>query len=134
MKLLSIETSCDETALTIFDFSSQQDIKNIKFKVLTNHVLSQINIHREFGGVFPMLAKREHAKNIVKIFIECLKETNLYKETENNFEKEKVNKVKILLERELEMFEELIHNLEKIEKPDLEAIAVTMGPGLAPAL
>lgn len=136
MKLLSIETSCDETALTIFEFKDDQDLKkdNLHFKVLSNHVLSQINIHREFGGVFPMLAKREHAKNIVKIFIECLKEANLYKENNSGLSKEKKEKVKLLLERETEMYEELILNLEKIEKAEIDKLAVTMGPGLAPAL
>lgn len=50
--------------------------------MLSNHVLSQEH-HREFGGVFPSLAKREHAKNIVNIFSNCLKESSLYKEKGN---------------------------------------------------
>lgn len=160
MNLLAIETSCDETAISIINFDKNQNAESeVKFTVLSNHVLSQINIHREFGGVFPTLAKREHAKNIIKIFVECLKEANLYKENTNikkeieeintefandperlfeekkkRFNYEKVEKIRELLEREPEMFSELMKSLLAIEKPDINAIAVTMGPGLAPAL
>jgi N6-L-threonylcarbamoyladenine synthase len=152
MKLLAIETSCDETAIAIMDFAKEQK-EEIKFDVLSNHVLSQINIHREFGGVFPSLAKREHAKNIVRIFTECLKEANLYnkekevlninweenyetiqKELKDKFNLEKIEEVRILLEREPEMFSELMKLVVLIEKPMIDAIAVTKGPGLAPAL
>lgn len=152
MKLLSIETSCDETAIAIMDFEKIQK-EEIEFDVLSNHVLSQINIHREFGGVFPMLAKREHAKNIVKIFTECIKEAGLYnekkesininwEETPENIQKklkekfnlEKIEEVQVLLDREPEMFSELMKLVMMIEKPNIDAIAVTKGPGLAPAL
>lgn len=133
MNLLAIETSCDETAISIMNFEKEQK-ENVEFSLLSNHVLSQINLHREFGGVFPSLAKREHAKNIVKIFIECLKEANLYKEKEIFFDEEIKEEVKILLEREPEMYEELIALTSKIEKPEIDTLAVTSGPGLAPAL
>jgi len=133
IKLLAIETSCDETAIAVFDFEKKQK-GEVKFSVLSNHVLSQINIHREFGGVFPALAKREHAKNIVKIFKESLKEAGLYKEKEKKIKESRKKKVKKLLEREVETCEELFDLVSKIKKPDLEAIAVTAGPGLAPAL
>ena len=53
MNLLSIETSCDETAISILNFKKEQDLdEELNFSSLSNHVLSQINIHREFGGVF----------------------------------------------------------------------------------
>lgn len=136
MKLLAIETSCDETAIAIMDFAKVEK-EEIKFNVLSNHVLSQINIHREFGGVFPMLAKREHAKNIVKIFTECIKEAGLYnekKESKEEFNLEKIEEVRILLEREPEMFSELMKLIAIIDKPEIDGIAVTKGPGLAPAL
>lgn len=61
MKILGIETSCDETAIAIVGASG----KSIpKFKILENAVSSQIKIHRPFGGVVPNLAKREHIKNL----------------------------------------------------------------------
>ncbi len=134
MNLLSIETSCDETAISIMSFDENQTKnKEIEFEVLSNKVLSQINIHREFGGVFPNLAKREHSRNIVKIFTKCLKESNLYieKETENL---KNTEKIKLLLNKEEEMYLELIDLFKKIKKPNIKAIAVTSGPGLAPAL
>ncbi|MDQ1282201.1 MAG: N(6)-L-threonylcarbamoyladenine synthase, partial [Patescibacteria group bacterium] len=82
-------------------------------------------------------AKREHAKNIVRIFTECIKEAEIYqekKELKDEFNLEKIEEVRILLEREPEMFTELINLVTMIEKPEIDAIAVTKGPGLAPAL
>jgi N6-L-threonylcarbamoyladenine synthase len=75
MKLLSIETSCDDTCISIFEVSG--GIQNASFKVLANNSNSQINIHRPFGGVYPVLAKREHAKNLPIILEEALKQARL---------------------------------------------------------
>ncbi len=61
MIILSIETSCDETAAAIVNF------KNNKVKVLANVVSSQIKMHSEFGGVVPSLASRMHLKNITPV-------------------------------------------------------------------
>ncbi len=66
MFILSIETSCDETALALLDCSGTA--KSPKIKVLENLVSSQINIHRPFGGVVPNLAKREHEKNLPLLY------------------------------------------------------------------
>ena len=63
MKILAIETSCDETAVAILEASG--DEQGASFTVLGNALLSQVEKHREFGGVFPALAKREHAKKLV---------------------------------------------------------------------
>ena len=109
MKILSIETSCDETGISIIEVkgthstgsasspqaSSGQELGKITFQVLADSLNSQIKIHAPYGGVFPALAKREHQKNLP-----------------------------ILLERTLKK--------AKIKKVDL--IAVTSGPGLEPAL
>jgi len=62
MKILSIETSCDETAISIVEAGG--GLESPSFKVLGNVLFSQIDIHKEYGGVYPMLAKREHAKNL----------------------------------------------------------------------
>jgi len=85
MNILAIETSCDDTAVAIVKASSG------RFKVLTNIVSSQIEIHKKWGGVYPTLAKREHEKNLPLI-------------------------------------------LKKIKKEKIDAIAVTIGPGLDPCL
>ncbi|MFH1979132.1 MAG: tRNA (adenosine(37)-N6)-threonylcarbamoyltransferase complex transferase subunit TsaD [Patescibacteria group bacterium] len=61
MKILAIETSCDETAIAILEIKEQ---KSPKFKLLANIVSSQVKLHAEWGGVVPSLAKREHLKNL----------------------------------------------------------------------
>jgi len=65
MKILAIETSCDETALSIVEATG--GVKKPRFNVLKNSISSQIAIHRPFGGVVPNLAKREHIKNLPKL-------------------------------------------------------------------
>lgn len=62
MKILAIETSCDETGIAIIEASG--GLRAPKFGILKNLVASQIPIHRPFGGVVPNLAKREHLKNL----------------------------------------------------------------------
>lgn len=66
MRILAIETSCDETAMALV--SAKGGLKKPQFKVLENIILSQIKVHRPFGGVVPNLAKREHIKNLPLIF------------------------------------------------------------------
>jgi len=56
--ILAIETSCDDTAISILR------AKNGVFEVLTNEVSSQTELHAQWGGVVPNLAAREHQKNI----------------------------------------------------------------------
>jgi N6-L-threonylcarbamoyladenine synthase len=58
MIILAIETSCDETAISLVK------IKNKKFSVLSNIISSQAKLHAQYGGVYPFLAKREHQKNL----------------------------------------------------------------------
>ncbi len=57
--ILGIETSCDETAVSIIE-----EDKNGKIKILSNVVSSQFDIHKEFGGVVPELAARSHVEKI----------------------------------------------------------------------
>lgn len=128
MNILAIETSCDETALSIIKTS--EDNKN--FKVLSDIVISQIEIHAEYGGVFPALAKREHAKNLGPLLRQALIEAHLYTESITTLTNK--DEVKIILEREPELFDGLTLLLENIEQPDIDMIMVTHGPGLAPAL
>ncbi len=75
MKILSIETSCDDTALSILNVKG--GVQNATFKVLANNTNSQINIHIPYGGVFPVLAKREHQKNLPILLDACLKQAKL---------------------------------------------------------
>src|SRR3989344_4807627 len=75
MIILSIETSCDETAISIVK-AKCSSIDKLSFAILANKVSSQIDIHQKYGGVYPMLAKREHLKNLPIILKEVFKETN----------------------------------------------------------
>lgn len=68
MIALGIETSCDETAVAIVD-----DNKNI----LSNQIISQIDIHQAFGGVVPELAARSHIDVIDKLIKKALEEANI---------------------------------------------------------
>ncbi len=68
MIVLGVESSCDETAVAI--------VKDGK-EVLSNIVLSQIDIHTKFGGVVPEIASREHVYNVSMVFEEAFKKANL---------------------------------------------------------
>ena len=71
MITLGIETSCDETALCMLE------TKDGSYRILANIVHSQIELHREFGGVFPMLAKREHIKNLPILYKKIIEESKI---------------------------------------------------------
>ena len=66
--ILGIESSCDETAAAIVVDG---------FRVLSNVVASQIDIHRKYGGVVPELASREHLRQIVPVVREALADARL---------------------------------------------------------
>lgn len=68
MLILGIETSCDETSISI--------LKDGK-EVLSNIISSQIEIHKEYGGVVPEIASRQHIKNIGAILDEALTEAGV---------------------------------------------------------
>ena len=84
MYILGIETSCDETSVSI--------VKDGKEEIATV-VLSQMNEHANYGGVVPEIASRMHVENITLVVDECLKKANMTMD-------------------------------------DIDAIAVTYGPGL----
>lgn len=66
--ILAIESSCDETAVAI--------VKNGN-EVLANVVATQIDVHKEFGGVVPEVASRIHVENISMVLAEALKQANI---------------------------------------------------------
>lgn len=86
--VLGIESSCDETSISV--------VKNGRF-VLSNIISSQIDIHKTYGGVVPEIASRKHIENIHIVYKEALR------------------KAKVRIE-------------------DIDAIAVTYGPGLVGSL
>jgi N6-L-threonylcarbamoyladenine synthase len=88
MRILGIETSCDETAVSVLEGSGE------KLTVVSSYVRSQIDIHEAYGGVVPEVAAREH----------------------------------------LQMLFPMLHKAVSPTGEGIDAIAVTTGPGLAPAL
>ncbi len=154
MKILAIETSCDETSVALIEkLSVNVDI--FQYKVLSHETISQINLHREFGGVYPTLSRREHEKNLIPLLHKVLKDSGLLKE---KTQKENLESF------DFEILEKLGNNIELLERyPDLKEntfdffskyelittppnlplvrggnsvdfIAITNGPGLPPAL
>src|SRR5262245_3866223 len=89
MRILAIETSCDETGIALVEGTKTP--QGFELKTLKAALLSQAQLHAPYGGVYPNLAKREHAKNLPILF-------------------------------------------EQFKDEEYEAIAVTYGPGLEPAL
>jgi len=107
MKILSIETSCDDTGISILE--AKGGIRDASFKILANNVSSQIDIHIPYGGVYPALAKREHTKNLPFVLEKTLREVPT----------PKIKRVGI-------------PTLENVgtKNPGIDAITVTHGPGL----
>jgi N6-L-threonylcarbamoyladenine synthase len=132
MKLLAIETSCDETAVAVLEAGGTE--VSSRFRVLGNALLSQIEIHREFGGVYPAVAKREHAKNLVPLLEAALAEAELLTEETQALPAELRDRIAAFLEREPELDEAFFASLSEMAPPALDAICVTAGPGLEPAL
>ncbi len=68
MRILGIESSCDETAAAVVEDGR---------RVLSSVVASQIDIHRKYGGVVPELASREHLRQIVPVVREAMEQAGL---------------------------------------------------------
>ncbi|QLA69173.1 tRNA (adenosine(37)-N6)-threonylcarbamoyltransferase complex transferase subunit TsaD [Enterobacter pasteurii] len=68
MRVLGIETSCDETGIAIYD-----DEKGL----LANQLYSQVKLHADYGGVVPELASRDHVRKTVPLIQAALKEAGL---------------------------------------------------------
>lgn len=85
--ILAVDTSCDDTAASVLHGTT----------ILSNVIASQTQLHKQYGGVFPTVAKQAHKENILPTIDAALKKA-------------------------------------RISWEDLDALAVTTGPGLAPAL
>jgi N6-L-threonylcarbamoyladenine synthase len=75
MIILSIETSCDETAACVLRGAGQ------KVEILSSVISSQIEIHRKYGGVVPEVAAREHVYNILPVIEEALQKADITKDS-----------------------------------------------------
>lgn len=132
MKILSIETSCDETAICIVEATGP--LTDPVFEVLGNSLFSQIAHHTPFGGVVPTLAKREHAKNLSPLLLKTLTEAGMNTKTDMLTLEETWKNIETILIREEGLYSAMRESLTNIEKPLIDCIAVTSGPGLEPAL
>lgn len=88
IRILGIETSCDETAAAVVQDGQQ---------ILSSVVASQVDLHAQYGGIFPEIASREHIKVIYAVVDQALQQAHL-------------------------------------DLKEMDAIAVTRGPGLAGSL
>lgn len=130
IKILSIETSCDETAISIIKASG--DVSSPSFEILANETYSQIELHKEYGGVYPDLAKREHTKNLPLILGRVLEQAKMKKTSQTKIFTEKILEITNRWPEESQ--KSLTSLLSQIEIPEIDHIAVTQGPGLEPAL
>ena len=69
MKVLGIETSCDETGVAIYDTEST--------KIVSEQLYSQASKHAEYGGVVPELASRDHLKKLIPLIRLTVREAGL---------------------------------------------------------
>lgn len=130
MRILAVETSCDETAVCVIEASGE--LGDFRFTVLGNALISQADVHAPYGGVFPNLAKREHEKNLVPLLTQALSEANMLRTEYSDISL--YSTALGVLEREHELRVQLEKFLGSHAKPPIDAIAVTYGPGLEPAL
>jgi N6-L-threonylcarbamoyladenine synthase len=129
MKILGIETSCDETSIALIDATEPGP----RFSVISHITLSQIKMHEQYGGVFPNLAQREHQKNLVPLLLQVLQESGENSNGEIASAGD-IKKVITILDREPILLEAFLQLLSHRPIPNIDAIAVTHGPGLEPAL
>lgn len=111
MKILAIESSCDETAAAIIENGT---------KILSNVVVSQVDIFAAYGGVIPEVAARSHLEAILPVIHQALLTAGITKYSQN-FLSQNPN---------------LQHKIPKdtIPEVDIDAIAVTHTPGLIGSL
>lgn len=130
MKLLAIETSCDDTGLAVLEIT--EPAGKPVFSILASELSSQ-TIHTNYGGVFPMMAKREHVANLPllleKIFADLKNDSRTVEVSS-----EQEQRITKMLSHEPELATSLIAYVRSHAKPDIDAITVTVGPGLEPAL
>ena len=146
MIILGIETSCDETALALIETRSTGE--TFECRVISSLINSQADLHSPYGGVFPTLAKREHEKNLVPLLEKTLEQFEVFLSAHSSeFVAHKDAYCtsadhSVLIEQfrsefaaqNADLFEAVAHAPFLAEKPLIDLIAVTEGPGLEPAL
>jgi len=132
MKIMAIETSCDETSVAIIEVNEES--KHVK--VRSHSTNSQVEKHIPYGGVYPNLAKREHENNLPQIIDFTLAESGYIKQSiRSEISKKTLGEIKEIAERYSdESLKGLLDVLTMFPRPDIDYLCVTSGPGLEPAL
>lgn len=128
MKILSIETSCDETGISVLE----QAGGNIHIR--GNALSSQIELHAQYGGVFPAMAKRAHVEKIVPLLVEALIQADICTPLISVVSEDQQQTIRDICTKDTVLADLLIEFFGNYQKPELDYIAVTSGPGLEPAL
>lgn len=136
-RVLGIETSCDETALALIEVRGKG--ADLECKVIASLVHSQAQLHSAYGGVYPTLAKREHSKNLVpllhKLIIESAEFVGFKDEIRDKDLAAALDGFKDEYGAQNPDLLASVAAARFLKKPlDVDAIAVTEGPGLEPAL
>lgn len=121
--ILAIESSCDETAAAVIDDGT---------KIISNVVASSTAMHEKWGGIVPEVAAREQLKSIIPVIVEALSpfSADLNNSQQNNhltIQQFPNNQKKDLKNEKLYPYKDLIDK-------HIDAIAVTIGPGLIGSL
>jgi tRNA A37 threonylcarbamoyltransferase TsaD len=132
MIILGIETSCDETALCLLE--TKGEYPALEYRVLSHIIHSQAEMHSKYGGVFPMMAKREHAKRLAPLLEKVIEESEIGTESFESSKETLGNIKKICGEHDEDLYQSIIGSSLIKEKPAIDRIVVTHGPGLEPAL
>ncbi len=129
MRILAIETSCDETAVALLEFTKQGE--RTHYTILAEKIHSQSDIHSTYGGVYPSLAKREHQKILPILTKELLNEVSLLHQEPSA---KITDTIKQICTREPDMLAAIEQHFTHTHLDTVNALAITRGPGLAPAL
>jgi len=130
MKILAVETSCDDTCIAI----AKGGKTFLNFKILSSIVSSQVKIHQKFGGVYPSLARREHEKNLPFVLKESLKKCGLLATKKNAIPKKEIVLYEKIFAKEQNLLKGFLNFVGQYKKPRIDLLAVTVGPGLEPCL
>lgn len=132
MRILAIETSCDETAVSLVEADGA--FPDATYTLLGDALASQVETHRQYGGVFPALAKREHAQALVPLLAAVLSDAGAITGATTEMSAATTATVHELLAREEGLADALTAYHSEHGTPEIDRIAVTVGPGLEPAL
>lgn len=118
MRVLGIESTCDETAAAVIELRG-----TASFKLLSSVISSQVNLHRQFGGVVPEVAARSHLEVILPIIQKALREA---------FQKDTRDKRQGTNKNQIPNFKFQIPRFDPWDQ--IDGIAISHGPGLPGAL